>query len=91
MFSTVLHTIMLKTVGSLKTSKLSFRKLGQVPRDYAASFGHEGAVYSCGWNTGPPGLLMLERSHLGEDVSCKQQPQWAKIRRFEKGHLENEI
>lgn len=32
------------------------------------------------------GLLRLGRSCLGEDVSCKEELQWAKIRRrFERG------
>ena len=67
--------IMLKTAGNLKTSKLSCMKLEQVPRDYGVSCGHKNAGYSCAWNTGPQGLSMLGRCHLGNDVSCEQEPQ----------------
>jgi hypothetical protein len=45
-FSSTFCMIILKMVSALKTSKLSFKKLAQVPQDSGASFGHEGG-YSC--------------------------------------------
>lgn len=81
--------IVLKTADSLKTLKPGCIKLEQVPRDSGASFGYENAGYSCAWNTGPQGLSMLGRSHLGEDVSCEQKPH---VRRLGQGrYLGSEI
>ena len=51
---------MLKTVGGLKTSKLSCRKLDQVPKDS----GRRGLM----------GSPCLGKPRLGEDISCKQEP-----------------
>lgn len=70
----ILHMIM------SKTPKLSCVKLEQVSRDSGVSFEHKDTDYSCSQNTGLQGLSMLGRSHLGEDVSCKQESQ---IRRLE--------
>lgn len=38
---------MSKTVGDLKTLKLSYIKLEQVPRDSGVSFEHKDTDYSC--------------------------------------------
>ena len=51
--------IILKMVGSLKTSKLSCGKLDQAPKDS----GRQGLT----------GSSCLGKSHLGKDASCKEE------------------
>lgn len=62
--------IILKMVGSLKTSKLSFGKLDQAPKDS----GRQGGLLCL---TGSP---CSGKSHLGKDSSCKEE-----VRRWERG------
>lgn len=54
--------IILKMVGSLKTSKLSCGKLEQAPKDS----GRQGLM----------GSLCLAKSHLWKDASCKREARW---------------
>lgn len=54
--------IILKMVGSLKTSKLSCGKLDQAPKDS----GRQGLM----------GSLCLAKSHLRKDASCKREARW---------------